>query len=227
MYTVLHTWMQVFFHFYRRAYRNWVRRQLWTKHLGRNMFKWEHKNKVNLNKIWRDSVYKNNVGRDMAKAYFCGKGHEPLYSINWVLFLYSSSHYYFEENDSGLWSSESERLSPNENINSWFRCDMPSLWFSSIQYRAGTTYIFKFQVTKSSNYCISTNRGTIIHFHLHPKHTVVITKLYQSLCRPCRPISFQEVKASKFLDSHYRKVIRSTLRTGRLYPLGNIPGTHL
>ena len=42
-----------------------------------------------------------------------------------------------------------------------------------------------------------------------------------------RPLGFQEVKAPRFLDNRHMKVIRlSALRTGRLYPPGNTPGTH-
>jgi hypothetical protein len=38
---------------------------------------------------------------------------------------------------------------------------------------------------------------------------------------------FQEVEAPIFLDNWHMKVVRlSALRTGRLYPPGNIPGTH-
>jgi hypothetical protein len=42
-----------------------------------------------------------------------------------------------------------------------------------------------------------------------------------------RPLGFQEVEAPRFLDSRHMKVVRlSALRTGRLYPPGNTPGTH-
>jgi len=42
-----------------------------------------------------------------------------------------------------------------------------------------------------------------------------------------RPWGFQEVEAPRFQDSRHMKVVRlSALRTGRLYPPGNIPGTH-
>jgi len=42
-----------------------------------------------------------------------------------------------------------------------------------------------------------------------------------------RPWRFQEVEAPRFQDSRYMKVVRlSALRTGRLYPPGNISGTH-
>ena len=41
------------------------------------------------------------------------------------------------------------------------------------------------------------------------------------------PWGFQEVEAPRFQDNRHMKVVRlSVLRTGRLYPLGNIPGTH-
>jgi hypothetical protein len=41
-----------------------------------------------------------------------------------------------------------------------------------------------------------------------------------------RPWGFQEVEAPRFLDNRYMKVVRlSSLRTGHLYPPGNMPGT--
>jgi hypothetical protein len=42
----------------------------------------------------------------------------------------------------------------------------------------------------------------------------------------CKSVGFQGVDASKFLDSGHLKVVRSAQRAGRLYPSGNIPGTH-
>jgi hypothetical protein len=42
-----------------------------------------------------------------------------------------------------------------------------------------------------------------------------------------RPLGFQEVEAPGFIDNRHMKVVRlSALRTGRLYPPGNMPGTH-
>ena len=42
------------------------------------------------------------------------------------------------------------------------------------------------------------------------------------------PEGLQEVEAPRFQDNLHMKVVRlSALRTGRLYPPGNIPGTHL
>ena len=39
---------------------------------------------------------------------------------------------------------------------------------------------------------------------------------------------FQEVEAPRLQDNRHMKVVRlSALRTGRFYPQGNIPGTHL
>jgi hypothetical protein len=44
---------------------------------------------------------------------------------------------------------------------------------------------------------------------------------------PDRPWGFQEVEGPRFQDNRHMKVVRfSALRTGRLYPTGNIPGTH-
>jgi hypothetical protein len=41
------------------------------------------------------------------------------------------------------------------------------------------------------------------------------------------PLGFQEVEAPRFLDSRHMKVVRlSAVSTGRVYPPGNIPGTH-
>ena len=41
------------------------------------------------------------------------------------------------------------------------------------------------------------------------------------------PRSFQEVETPRFQDNRHMKVVRlSALHTGRLYPPGNIPGTH-
>ena len=43
-----------------------------------------------------------------------------------------------------------------------------------------------------------------------------------------RPSGFQEVEAPRFHDNRHMKVVSlSALRTGRLYPPGDIPGTHL
>jgi hypothetical protein len=42
-----------------------------------------------------------------------------------------------------------------------------------------------------------------------------------------RPLGFQEIEAHRFIDNRHMKVVRlSALRTGRLYPPRNIPGTH-
>jgi hypothetical protein len=42
-----------------------------------------------------------------------------------------------------------------------------------------------------------------------------------------RPLGFQEAEAPTFLDNRHMKVVRlSAIRTGRVYPPGNIPGTH-
>jgi len=58
-----------------------------------------------------------------------------------------------------------------------------------------------------------------------PQHAVSVNS------NPCtglgRPWGFQEVETPRFQDSRHKKVVRlSVLRAGRLYPPGNIPGTH-
>jgi hypothetical protein len=41
------------------------------------------------------------------------------------------------------------------------------------------------------------------------------------------PSGFQDAEAPTFKDNRHMKVaVLSALRTGRLYPPGNIPGTH-
>ena len=41
-----------------------------------------------------------------------------------------------------------------------------------------------------------------------------------------RPRGFQEAEAPRFQDNRHVKMVRSALRTGRLYPPGNTPCTH-
>jgi hypothetical protein len=42
-----------------------------------------------------------------------------------------------------------------------------------------------------------------------------------------RPLGFQEVEAPRFIDNRHTKVVKlSALRTDRLYPPRNIPGTY-
>ena len=61
-------------------------------------------------------------------------------------------------------------------------------------------------------------------FHWYPLElSAMLWEVKQSLYRPWW---FQEVEAPRFRDSRYMKVVSSALRTGRLYPPGNIPGSH-
>ena len=73
---------------------------------------------------------------------------------------------------------------------------------------------------------------TIPAIQLPQTHAVdhVVTGLPKVTATPieayCRPISFQEFEAPRFLDNGHMKVLRlSALRIGRLYPPGNILGT--
>ena len=64
--------------------------------------------------------------------------------------------------------------------------------------------------------------------------TLLYTKYYTFIVSKSNPITgvdrpwgFQEVEAPRFQDNRHTKVVSlSTLRTGRLYPPGNIPVTH-
>ena len=52
-------------------------------------------------------------------------------------------------------------------------------------------------------------------------------KVKQPPYKPGEAWEFQEVEISRFYDIRHMKVVRlSSLRTGRLYPTGNIPDTH-
>jgi hypothetical protein len=64
------------------------------------------------------------------------------------------------------------------------------------------------------------------------QHLVDDTEVYNNKSSPItgldRPLGLEEVEAPRFLDNRHMKVVRlSALRTGRVYPPGNIPGTHL
>jgi hypothetical protein len=65
---------------------------------------------------------------------------------------------------------------------------------------------------------------------LHGKIQIQIQasiKQSNPITRLGRPLRFQEVEAPRFVDNRHMKVVRlSALRTGRLYPPGNSPGTH-
>jgi len=60
------------------------------------------------------------------------------------------------------------------------------------------------------------------------RHMVVGIKQSNPMTGPDRTWRFQEAEAPRFQDNRHMKVVRlSALRTGRLYPSGNIPGTHV
>ena len=55
----------------------------------------------------------------------------------------------------------------------------------------------------------------------------VKVKVKHSHYRPGQALTVPVVEAPRFEDNQHMKVVRlSALRTGRLYPQGNIPGTH-
>ena len=86
-------------------------------------------------------------------------------------------------------------------------------------------------------YYIMTVKGVIAtasRLHTHELYTNALTvyiyiyKTYNPITGLDRPSWFQEVKAPRFHDSWHMKIVRlSPLYTDRLYPPGNIPGTHI
>jgi hypothetical protein len=57
---------------------------------------------------------------------------------------------------------------------------------------------------------------------------VFMHKVKQSLFRPGQAQRVPGVEAPRFQESQHMKVVRLlAVRTGHLYPPGNIPGTHL
>jgi len=60
-----------------------------------------------------------------------------------------------------------------------------------------------------------------------PPHTPPGRNFRNPITGPDRPRGFQEVESIRFQDNRHMKVVGlSALRTGRLYPSGNIPGIH-
>jgi hypothetical protein len=67
----------------------------------------------------------------------------------------------------------------------------------------------------------------VIGYFEHSNELSGSGKVKQSHYRSGQDQRFQEVKAPRFQDSRHMKAVRlSALRTGRLYPPGNIPGTY-
>jgi hypothetical protein len=60
-----------------------------------------------------------------------------------------------------------------------------------------------------------------------PAHIIIVLFFCNPITGLDRPLGLQEVEAPTFQDNRYMKVVRlSALHIGRLYPPGNIPGTH-
>jgi hypothetical protein len=74
-----------------------------------------------------------------------------------------------------------------------------------------------------SHYCHESYRGTEERYNYGKCKTILL----QAWTGLDRPLGFQEVEASRYPDNRRMKVTwPSVLRTGRLYPPGNFPGTH-
>jgi len=69
---------------------------------------------------------------------------------------------------------------------------------------------------------------TVFSTDCSPNNTLVKQRKWNPLSQVYyRHVGVQEFEAPRFQDSRYMKVVRfSALRTGRLYPPGNIPGTY-
>ena len=97
--------------------------------------------------------------------------------------------------------------------------------FVKYSLRIDTGRIYPVQMTTLYQYIVSTWK---------PRITVEINgtsfvrkKVKQSHYSPGQALRVPEVEAPRFQDSRHMKVVRlASQRTGRLYPPGNIPGTH-
>jgi hypothetical protein len=65
-------------------------------------------------------------------------------------------------------------------------------------------------------------------FILHNSPVILTRALYKKKSCPITgPYGSRRLRLPRFLDNRHMKVVRlSAIRTGRLYPPGNIPGTH-
>jgi len=100
-----------------------------------------------------------------------------------------------------------------------------------------TAHLFE-DVMKSENSCITAGlhirkrgymqdrRHDSCLIHVNALHTSTIEGKANPITGLDRPWGFQEVEAPRFQDSRHMQMVRSALGTGRLYPPGNIPGTH-
>ena len=93
------------------------------------------------------------------------------------------------------------------------------------------TVLTKPELKESSIYWPFADFMGISNWYIHLLACVVLLLVMYSKSNPItgldRPRGFQEVEALRFQDNRHMKVVRlSDLRTGRLYPPGNTPGTH-
>jgi hypothetical protein len=96
------------------------------------------------------------------------------------------------------------------------------------------TYLYKVQVLNSlwleeCYYVCRQTTSCLVQTELVAGHRRICTRYRYSnaITGLDRPLGLQEVEAVRFIDNRHILVVRlSALSTGRLYPTGNIPGTH-
>jgi hypothetical protein len=101
-------------------------------------------------------------------------------------------------------------------------CVLCVVWFQ-IDYEA---FLCKVDRCYSNLYWVSVKPAALSSRIIVNRLNEIILKkkVKQSLDRPW---GFQEVGSPRFQDNRHMRMVRlSALRTGRLYPPGNIPGTH-
>ena len=113
---------------------------------------------------------------------------------------------------------------------------LPELWNKVTLHFGKYGYVAENHTRTHTRARTHTHARTRAHTHTHThartraRACVYIYKAKQKsspITGLDRPWGFQEVEAPRFQDIRHTKVVRlSALRTGRLYPLGNISGTH-